>query len=150
MQIILLKKIINKGNIGDKIKVKAGYARNFLFPKKIAIIASEKNLKFFEKKRKILEEQSKYENFKLKERFRNIKSLKEIEIYCKAGSKGKLFGSIGANHIIEKIKERGIRIMKNEIKLTNGPLKTIGKHNIKIKVKSNMCTEICVILKNNI
>lgn len=150
MQIILLKKIINLGNPGDQVSVKPGYARNFLFPRSLAIIASEENVKHFEYKKIKLEEKLKYETSLLVNRCNKIKNLKYIEITCKAGLNGKLFGSVGARQIAEKIKEKNVYVMKHEIKLVDGPLRLIGSYEVKIQINQKVFTTINVILKSNI
>lgn len=149
MQIILLKKIINLGNPGDQVSVKPGYARNFLFPENLAIIASEENVQHFEYKKKKLEEKLKQETSLLIERCNKIKNLKYIAIDCKAGRNGKLFGSVGTRQIAEKIKEKNIHVMKHEIKLLDGPLRLIGSYKIKIQINQKIFTNIDVILKDN-
>lgn len=147
MQIILLKKVINLGNPGEQINVKPGYARNFLFPNHLAITASQENIKYFEYNRKQLEKKLKHEESILINRCNSIKNLERIEINCKAGVNDKLFGSIGPRQIAEKIKENNIYIMKNEIKLPNGPLKLLGTYKIKIQINQKIFTNIDVILK---
>ncbi|MFI4853228.1 MAG: 50S ribosomal protein L9 [Candidatus Makana argininalis] len=138
MNVILLYNIKKLGSIGKKVNVKPGYARNYLFPSGQAIQSNKKNLKYFTKiknKLKINKEILKNAN---KEKIDKINNLKNIVIKAKSGLEGKLFGSIRIQDIYDKIIKQGININKNEIKLPNGLLRTIGSHKIEIKISKDI------------
>ncbi|CAL4324588.1 50S ribosomal protein L9 [Buchnera aphidicola] len=128
MNIILLKDFKNLGVLGDVVKVRAGFARNFLFPKNIALPAISENIKYFQERKKFLEEKKSQELLLIKDRIKEIKKIKNIIISAKSGKKGKLFGSINARDISRKFQELGIKIKKSEIKLKNGVLRSLGEH----------------------
>lgn len=129
MKIILLTKINNLGTLGDIIKVKSGYARNYLIPNKKAIIANEKNILYYEKEKNEILEKEKTKNQNIEEKISKLQNL-NITIYSKASKDGKLYGSIKLIEIIKKIKENGINLEQKELKLKT-IIKTIGKHKVK-------------------
>ncbi|XMD34742.1 MAG: 50S ribosomal protein L9 [Candidatus Karelsulcia muelleri] len=131
MKIILKKKILNLGKKNDLIEVKPGYARNFLFPKKKAILAtisSIKELNNLIKKKKI---KTKFLRKKLKFYLKSIKKLK-IKFYLKLGENGKLFGSIYKKKIYKYLKSKNIKIKKKFLFLEKDPIKQIGVFPCKI------------------
>ncbi|WWO98810.1 MAG: 50S ribosomal protein L9 [Candidatus Dasytiphilus stammeri] len=142
MLIILLVKIPNLGEIGDQVNVKNGYARNFLLPQKKALVATTENVKFFNslhteieaKKLKALETAMK--------RKEQIYNCSPLTITAKTSHLGKLFGSIGINQIIKCLNSVGIKVNKNEIRLPNGLLRTIGQHQVLIKLHPNVIANI--------
>ncbi|WP_367670531.1 50S ribosomal protein L9 [Sodalis-like secondary symbiont of Drepanosiphum platanoidis] len=148
MNVFLIKKILNLGNIGDKINVKNGYARNFLIPKEKAILVTKENIEYFKKKQ--LQEKLKIKKIKKIAQIKadKINKLSNIIIYAKSGEKGKIFGSIGYKEILKEIKLMGINLIKKEIKLPNGPLKNIGDYKIYIKLYNKIYANVIVkILK---
>lgn len=128
MKIILLTKINNLGNLGDVIKVKSGYARNYLIPNKKAIIANEKNILYYEKEKNEILEKEKIKNQHIENKISKLQNL-NIIMYSKASKDGKLYGSIKLIEIIKKIKENGISLEQKELKLKT-IIKTIGKHKV--------------------
>ncbi|WWO99332.1 MAG: 50S ribosomal protein L9 [Candidatus Dasytiphilus stammeri] len=130
MEIILLKKVTNLGNIGNKIKVKAGYARNFLIPQGMAVLATKKNLDSFEIRCQEIENQKiELLNNAIKIADK-INSIGELNIKAKVGKNGRLFGSIGTRDIVNALTLNNMKITRNAIRLPNGLLRTIGKHQI--------------------
>lgn len=147
MQIILLEKVINLGNLGELINVKPGYARNFLIPQGKAVPATQENLKYFEHRRTELEIALQETQNAAKLKVMQINKLNNITIAAKAGKTGKLFGSIGIRNIIEAIANKGININKNEVKLVNGVIRSTGQHTIKIKIHhSNIVIDLIVLV----
>ncbi len=127
MQIILLEKVGKLGNLGDVVKVKQGYARNFLIPQKLARRATEGAIKEFEGRRAELEKAAAAklsEAQKLGEQMAG----KTVRIAQKAGVDGRLFGSVTNNDIAEALGKMGITVAKSQVRLPNGPLKTVGEH----------------------
>ncbi|WMY96917.1 MAG: 50S ribosomal protein L9 [Arsenophonus sp.] len=142
MQIILLDKIENLGKLGDTVNVKAGYARNYLIPYGKAVPATKKNIDFF--KMRYAEIQAKLENILhiAKKRAEKINELKIITIASKVGSEGKLFGSISGRDIAELITKKGIKIAKNEVFLPNGVLRTVGQHEVILKLHNDVLVKL--------
>lgn len=144
MKIILLDNIKKLGNIGEKVEVKNGYARNFLIPNKKAILATKKNINFFLNKK--FEEESKLKKMLdyAKEQAKKLIDLKEITFELKSSNQGKLFGSINSNDISKKIHSKGIKILKSKIQMQKSKLRTIGKHKILIKLHKNLKVNLTV------
>ncbi len=143
MQIILLEKITNLGNLGDVVKVKDGYARNFLIPGKRARRATETAIKEFEGRRVELE---KLAATKLSEAEALRESIqgKTVRISQKAGVDGRLFGSVTNADIAEGLVKMGVKIVKSQVRLPNGPLKTVGDHAVSVAPHTDVVAEITV------
>lgn len=146
MQVILLNKIINLGDVGDKINVKAGYARNYLLPKKKAVIYTKNNLEKINKKQIDLKIRIANLIKLAKERARKISELGVITIKCKILENGKLFGSINNQDIAKEIIKLGIYIERHEIIIPDITLNTIGKHIINIQLHKEVFLKLNVIL----
>ena len=143
MQIILLEKIANLGNLGDVVKVKDGYARNFLIPSKQARRATESAIKEFEGRRAELE---KVANDKLAaaQALGEKLSGKTVAIAQKAGVDGRLFGSVTNADIADGLKKLGFDIAKAQVRLPNGPLKTVGEHPVSVAPHTDVVVEVTV------
>jgi large subunit ribosomal protein L9 len=145
MDIILLEKVANLGNLGDRVAVRSGYARNFLLPKGKATLASPANVAKFEARRAELEKaageqlsgaegrKAKFEGFKL-------------TITAKAGSEGKLFGSIGTTDIAEAATAAGQQLARSEVRLPNGPLRSVGEHVVVVHLHTDIDLELPIII----
>ena len=142
MEIILLDKIDNLGNVGDVVTVKPGYARNYLFPKDLAVRSSKRNIAFVEEKRKNIElkiakeEQASQAIF---DSLKNVEILMEVEV----GENDKLFGSVTTIDLQKALNEQDIEIEKQDILLDN-PIKSLGVYDIPIKVTSSLKQNIKV------
>jgi large subunit ribosomal protein L9 len=144
MQIILMEKVVNLGGLGDVVKVKDGFARNFLIPQGKAKRATEKNLKEFESRRTDLEKKANEQLTGAQERQAKIEGVK-IEIAQKAGVDGRLFGSVTNADISEALgKQQGITVKKAEIRMPQGPLKHVGEFPIVIALHSDVLANIVV------
>ena len=136
MEIILLDKIDNLGNVGDVVKVKPGYARNYLFPKGLAVRSSKRNIAFVEEKRKNIElkiakeEQASQAIF---DSLKNVEILMEVEV----GENDKLFGSVTTMDLQKALNEQNIEIEKQDI-LLDSPIKSLGVYDIPIKVTTSL------------
>jgi len=143
MQVILLEKVVNLGQLGDVVKVKDGYARNFLIPQRKARRATEAALKEFEARRAELEKVQ-------ADRFAAAQALGEklngiaIQIGAKAGVDGRLFGSVTNFDIAEALKKQGFDLEKAMVRLPEGPLKAIGEHKVSVAPHSDVVAEITV------
>ena len=143
MQVILLEKVGNLGNLGDVVKVKDGYGRNFLIPHGKAKRATETNMAEFETKRAELEKQQAALLTAAQKRVKDLEGYK-LEILQKSGVDGKLFGSVSNIDIAEALDKAGLKVVKAEIRMPDGPLKTIGDHSITIALHHDVTTEIVV------
>ena len=143
MQVILLEKVGNLGNLGDVVRVKDGYGRNFLIPHGKAKRATETNMAEFETKRAELEKQQAVLLTAAQKRVKDLEGYK-LEIIQKSGVDGKLFGSVSNIDIAEGLNNAGIKVVKAEIRMPDGPLKTIGDHPITVALHHDVITEIVV------
>ena len=133
MEVILLEKIVNLGDLGDKVHVKAGYGRNFLIPQNKAVPATRANIQAFEERRAELE---RVEQGKLAEAQVRAGQVNELDITltAKAGEEGKLFGSITVRDIVEAAAKRGVEIDKSEVHLPEGPIRALGEYEIEVQL----------------
>jgi large subunit ribosomal protein L9 len=144
MQVILMEKVVNLGALGDVVKVKDGYARNFLIPQGKAKRASEKNLKEFETRRVDLEKKANEQLTGAQERAAKLEGLK-IDVAQKAGVDGRLFGSVTNADIAEGVtKATGVAVKKAEIRMPQGPLKHIGEFPIVLHLHADVEANIVV------
>lgn len=143
MQIILMEKVVNLGGLGDVVKVKDGYARNFLIPQGKAKRATEANKKFFEAKRAELEKVQ-------AEKLAGAQALAEkieglmVQITRKAGVDGRLFGSVGNADIAESLKAQGFEVEKSTIRLPQGPFKSVGDNQVEIALHTDVIATVTV------
>lgn len=143
MQIILMEKVLNLGQLGDVVKVKDGYARNFLIPQGKAKRATEANLKTFETKRAELEKQQAEQLTQAQARAEKLEGYM-LQISQKAGPDGKLFGSVGTVDIVDALKAQGIEVAKSEVRMPLGALKQIGDYPITLALHSDVQATITV------
>ncbi|MFG6455442.1 50S ribosomal protein L9 [Roseateles sp. BYS96W] len=143
MQVILLEKVANLGNLGDVVKVKDGYARNFLIPTKAARRATEAAIKEFEAKRAELE---KIAAAKLADAQKLGEALsgKTVRIAQKAGVDGRLFGSVTNADVADALTKAGTAIAKSQVRLPNGPLKTVGEFPVSVVAHTDVVVEVTV------
>jgi len=143
MQIILLEKISNVGNLGDVVKVKDGYARNFLIPHGKAKRATPENLQAIEARRTELEKAA-------GEKLVAAQALAEklegamLRISQKAGVDGRLFGSVTNVDVVEALKPQGVQIEKSMVRMPSGPLKQVGEHPVSIALHTDVTAHITV------
>ncbi len=142
MEVILNEDIAGLGEEGDIKSVKDGYARNFLIPKKLAVINNLKNKKEFEAKRKEIEVRKAKKREEARGIEERIKSI-QLVLFKKAGENGKLFGSVTNTEIADKLKELGLEIDKRRIEILR-PIKVIGEHLVRIKLHENIQPEMNV------
>jgi large subunit ribosomal protein L9 len=145
MELILLQKVANLGNIGDRVKVKSGYGRNFLLPKGKATLATAANVARFEARRAELERVANEELYRAQQRAAAIKDFK-LNIIAKAGSEGKLFGSVGTADIAEAATAAGHAVARSEVRLPGGPLRAVGEHVVQLHLHADVEVELPVII----
>ena len=143
MQVILLEKVANLGNLGDVVKVKDGYARNFLIPTRLARRATENAIKEFETKRAELEKQA-ADKLAAAQAVGEKLSGKVVRIAQKAGVDGRLFGSVTNADIAEALGKNGFTVAKAQVRLPNGPLKTVGEHAVSVAAHTDVVVDITI------
>ncbi len=143
MEVILLEKIRNLGELGAQVNVKSGYARNYLFPYSKAIPATEANKAKFEARRAGLEKHQTETLAAAQGRAALIQGV-TLEITRKVAAEGKLYGSVGTNDIVEAMKQQGCDLNKSEIEMPQGALKDIGEHEIGVSLHSEVSFKITV------
>ncbi len=144
MEVILLQKVRNLGDLGEKVDVNPGFARNFLLPTRKAVSATTKNLEAFEVRRAELEKHA-GEMFKEAEsRAEKITALATITIPAKIAEEGKLYGSVGIMDIAEALDKAGVKVEKSEVKLPTGPIRHIGEYEIHLYFHSDVTATVKV------
>ncbi len=146
MEVILLEKMRNLGALGERVKVKPGFARNFLIPQGKAVYANEANLAKFEARRAELEKIESEKHAQALTRQQILNAVGVITIAAKTGDEGKLFGSIGSRDIVDAIKSAGATVEKREIRLPEGTLRKTGEYELTIELDS----DVAAIIKLNI
>lgn len=144
MEVILLEKTRNLGNLGDKVKVRNGYGRNFLIPHGKAVPATETNIKFFEERRAELEKQANDKLAAAQARADKLTEMGSVTIPAKAGDEGKLFGSVGTRDIADAITAAGLAVSKAEVLMPNGPIRNIGDFELTVQLHSDVAATIKV------
>ena len=145
MQIILLEKVANLGNLGDVVKVKDGYARNFLIPTRAARRATEAAIKEFETKRAELEKVA-ADKLATAQALAEKMSGRTVHITQKAGVDGRLFGSVTNNDIAEALSRIDFKVVKAQVRMPNGPLKTVGEHIVTVVPHSDVVVDVKVVV----
>jgi large subunit ribosomal protein L9 len=146
MEIILLQKVDNVGGIGDLVKVKSGYARNYLIPQGKATLATAENKAKFEARRAELEAKAAAELAEAQARAKKLEGL-SIKMEMQAGAEGKLFGSVGTVDIAEAIGKQGIEVERSEIRLLEGPLRSVGEHRVALHLHTDVNVEVTVVIE---
>jgi len=146
MEIILRQKVDNVGGIGDLVRVKSGFARNYLIPQGKATLATAENKAKFESRRAELEAKAAAELAAAQARAKKLEGL-VLKMEMQAGAEGKLFGSVGTVDIAEEIGKRGIEIERSEIRLPDGPLRSVGEHEVDLHLHADVNVGIKVVIE---
>ncbi len=147
MEVILLEKVENLGTIGDKVKVRPGYARNYLLPHGKAALATEANLAELEARRAEFEAREAEARTEAEARAEKVRELKLV-IRAKSGPEGKLFGSIGTPDIADAAEAAGVPIERSEVRLPDtGPLRTVGEHEVEIHLHTEVSVPLTVVVE---
>lgn len=146
MEIILLQKVDNVGGIGDLVRVKSGYARNYLIPQGKATLATAENKAKFELRRAELEAKAAAELAAAQARAKQLEGL-VLKIEMQAGAEGKLFGSVGTVDISEAIAKQGVEVERSEIRLPDGPLRSVGDHQVVLHLHTDVNVEIKIVIE---
>lgn len=145
MQIILLDKVVNLGNLGDVVKVKDGYARNFLIPQRMAKRATPAAMAEFETRRAELEKLA-AEKLAAAQAVADKMNGTAVTVARKAGMDGRLFGSVGNSDIAEALKAAGFTVDKSTIRMPDGPLKAIGEFPLDVALHTDVLANITVVV----
>ena len=143
MQVILLEKIDNVGSLGDLVEVKSGFARNFLLPQGKAEMATPSNVEAFESRRAELEAQQAEQLQSARRRAAGLEDV-TVTVTSRAGTEGKLFGSIGTEEIRVALEAAGHEVEKKEIRLPEGPLRNVGEFPVNLHLHGDVDVEITV------
>ena len=148
VKLLLKEKVEKLGEIGEIVSVKPGYARNYLLPNDLAVLPTTGEIKRIQKKKELLEKQYKEEQTQAEEIAKKLNALGQIVVMAKAGEAGKLFGAITAKDIVEKInKELDSDIQRKQVLLKRS-IGELGEYTIKLKLHTEVTTEIKIVVKN--
>jgi len=145
MEVILLQKVANLGNIGDRVKVKPGFGRNYLLPQGKAALATAANVAKFEERRTDLEKRAADDLASARTRAARLEG-HALSITAKVGGEGKLFGSIGTADIAEATTKAGHKLARAEVRLPTGPLRTVGEHTITLHLHTDIDVQLPVVI----
>jgi large subunit ribosomal protein L9 len=143
MEVILLEKIRGLGNLGERVQVKPGFARNFLIPSNKAVFSTEANVKAVETRRAELEANAEKTLQGAKDRAQKLTSL-QISVPAHASDEGKLYGSVGVRELSIAITDAGVNVARQEIRLGDGPIRSIGEHTITVALHSDVIVDVTV------
>ncbi len=147
MQIILLEKVLNVGNFGEVVRVKDGYARNFLIPKRLARRATTSAIAEFEAKRAELEKIA-AEKLKVAQGYGEKLSTLTVQISQKSGVDGRLFGSVTNADIAESLSKQAFPVEKNQVRMPQGPLKTLGDYTVSVALHTDVVVDVKVVVSS--
>ena len=145
MDVSLLQKVANLGTIGDRVNVKSGYGRNYLLPAGKATLATPANVAHFEARRAELEKAAADQLSAATARAAALAEFK-LTITSKAGSEGKLFGSVGTTDIAEAVTAAGHALSRSEVRLPNGPLRAIGEHSVAVHLHTDITVPLAITI----
>ena len=146
MQVILLDKFVHLGNVGEQVNVKSGFARNFLIPQGKAVMATKANIEYFETRRAELEAKAAAALAEAQARAAQLSALESVTIASKAGDEGRLFGSITTRDVAEAVVKAGVEIVKSEVRMPTGPIRTLGDHEVKFQLHGEVFATLNVII----
>ncbi|SFF31715.1 LSU ribosomal protein L9P [Fontimonas thermophila] len=146
MEVILLEKIKKLGDLGDTVKVKPGFGRNYLLPQGKALPATEENRKVFEARKAELIRKAQDSLNAAKLRAEKLAGL-TLTIRALAADEGKLYGSVGPSDIVRAAAERGIELHKNEIDMISGPIRAVGTYTVGVQLHSEVATSITIVVE---
>jgi large subunit ribosomal protein L9 len=145
MEVILLQKVANLGNIGDRVTVKSGFGRNYLLPSGKATVATPEHIAAFEARRVELEAKAAGDLVVAQARAATLEGF-TLTMTAKAGTEGKLFGSIGTADIAEACKAAGQEIERSEVRLPGGPLRMVGEHVVTLHLHADVDVSLPVTI----
>jgi large subunit ribosomal protein L9 len=147
MQVILLEKVANLGDLGDQVKVRAGYGRNYLIPQKKAVAATKVNIEMFEARRAELEKAAAETLAAAQARAEQIQAIGTVILARNAGEEGKLFGSVGPADIADALTEAGVAVEKREVILPEGPIHSLGEYVVHVRTHTDVMQDVTVVVQ---
>jgi large subunit ribosomal protein L9 len=144
MEVILLEKVRNLGGLGDQVKVKSGYGRNYLIPRGKAVMATKENVARFEERRAELEAKAGEQLAVAQGRAEKLAGLGVVTIVARAGDEGKLFGSVTASDVADAVTAAGVDVAKSEVKMPEGALRQIGEFELMVQLHTDVAQNITV------
>lgn len=147
MEVILLERIRNLGELGETVKVRPGYGRNYLIPTGKAVAATKDNVAKFEARRAELEQAAAETLAQAQARAEQIAAIGRVVITCRAGDEGKLFGSVTAGDIARVVSEAGAAVEKREVALPTGPIRQVGEFELELQLHSDVTAPITVVVE---
>jgi len=142
MEVILLEKVRNLGALGETVKVRSGYGRNYLIPNGLAVMATKDNIAKFEARRAELEAKAAENLAKAQARAEKLAALGSVTIGANAGEEGKMFGSVGTPDIAEAITAAGVEVNRSEVKMPEGAIRMLGEYDIDVQLHSDVVQTI--------
>jgi large subunit ribosomal protein L9 len=143
MQVILLEKVVNLGNLGEVVRVKDGFARNFLIPQRKARRATQSAVAEFEAKRADLEKAAEQKLGEAQAQGEKLNGL-TVQVSQKSGVDGRLFGSVTNQDIAEALKKQGFQVEKSQVRMPQGPLKIVGDHAVSVSLHTDVVVDVTV------
>jgi len=144
MEVILLEKVRNLGGLGDQVKVKSGYGRNYLIPRGKAVMATKDNVAKFEERRADLEAKANEQLTAAQGRAEKLAGLGVVTIVARAGDEGKLFGSVTASDVADAVTAAGVEVAKSEVKMPEGALRQTGEFELMVQLHTDVTQNITV------
>jgi len=144
MEVILLEKVRNLGGLGDQVKVKSGYGRNYLIPRGKAVMATKDNVARFEERRAELEAKAGELMAVAQGRAEKLAGLGVVTIVARAGDEGKLFGSVTASDVADAVTAAGVEVAKSEVRMPEGALRQIGEFELMVQLHTDVAQNITV------
>lgn len=146
MEVILLEKVENLGNLGDRVNVRSGYGRNFLLPQGKATMATPENIKAFEERRAELERTAREALEAAQARAEQLEG-RAFKVRAKAGDEGKLFGSVGPADIVDAMNSDGIDVEKKEIRMPAGPIRVTGEYDVQVHLHTDLDANVKIVVE---
>lgn len=138
MEVILLEKVQNLGNLGDTVKVKPGYGRNFLMPQGKAVMATPDNVAQFEERRAELEKAAAEALATAQQRAEKVAAQGTVTLQRRSGDEGKLYGSVGPADIAEALSAAGVEVEKREVLMPSGPIRQTGEYEVELQLHTDV------------
>lgn len=146
MEVILLEKVANLGNLGDKVNVRAGYGRNYLIPGKKAVAATAANIAEFEARRAELEKAAADNLAAAQARAEKLAAVEQVVIKANAGDEGKLFGSVGVTEIVRALADAGVEVERREVSMPE-QIRTLGEFEVKVHYHTDVVQPVKVVVE---
>ncbi|ABI55940.1 50S ribosomal protein L9 [Alkalilimnicola ehrlichii MLHE-1] len=147
MEVILLEKVANLGDLGDRVKVRPGYGRNYLVPQGKAKPATKENIRYFEERRAELERQAQEALAAAEARKEQLEGL-TVTISAKSGEEGKLFGSVGTQDVADAITAAGVEVARREVRMPEGPIRVTGEYELELGLHTDVTALVKVVVQS--